>query len=352
VEHRIKFDSCSSGNGFAAPGLEEILSDARWFPLEFDVNRDSFRFVYLEPGRLRDVSFIKNIKDEHPPTHAVSRAGVQAMTIPPARLNLILHSSLGGSTLLARALGEQGIAVPLQEPPILTDVIAFGLRNSVARSVALLDCVTRLLSRPHADGETVVCKVCGIGNSLSIAMAEKNPASRLLCLDTPLDEMLSSYAARGAEGRRAARKLLIGIRNSRFLVGELPEEKFVEYIDLQFAALSWLSMRNVMLHATAVLGKDRVRSISSQQLMERPGETLAAVSAHFGLALDVDKRLASGIFDRHSKTGEPFSAAQRIERTAQRIRDHREEIEPVVEWTRRVAESVGISWALPDPLIG
>jgi hypothetical protein len=181
-----------------------MLSDARWFPLEFDLNRDAFRFVYLEPERLRDLSFLKNIKEEHPPAHTVPRAAVQAMALPHQRMNLILHSSLGGSTLLARALGEQGVAIPLQEPPILTDVIAFGLRNPAASTVALLDSVTRLLSRQHADGEAVVCKVCGIGNSLGIAMAEKNSASRILCLDTPLDEMLSSYAARGGGGGPAA----------------------------------------------------------------------------------------------------------------------------------------------------
>lgn len=327
-----------------------MLSDARWFPLGFDIQADALRFAYLEPGQLRDASFIRNIEDERPPTHAVARAGVQAMSVPHSRLNLILHSSLGGSTLLARALGQAGVALPLQEPPILSDVIAFGLNNPLDPTRNLLDCVTRLLSRPPASNEAVVCKVCSIGNSLGVAIAEKHPASRILCLDTPLDEMLSSYAARGAEGRRAARKLLIGIRNSRFLVGNLPEEKFIEYIDLQFAALAWLSMRNVMLHATVVLGKDRVGSVSSRQLMERPRETLAAASRHFGLALDIEGQMGSGIFDRHAKTGEPFNTGERLERTAQRIRDHREEIDPVVDWTQRVAESVGISWALPHPL--
>jgi hypothetical protein len=76
------------------------------------------------------------------------------------------------------------------------------------------------------------------------------------------------------------------------------------------------------------------------------------VAKHFGLRLDVEQRLASGIFERHSKTGEPFNPRERTERTADRLRTHRQEIEPVVDWTRKVAESNGIEWNLPYPLIG
>ena len=239
----------------------------------------------------------------------------------------------------------------MQEPPILTDVIAHGLRRSTEKNAALLDDVTRLLSRPYPGDEVVVCKVSHIGNGLAVPMAQMHPQSRLLCLDTPLEEMLCSYAAHGAEGRRAARKLLIGIKNSRMLGVALPEEKYPEYIDLQFAALSWLSMRKMMLDAAEQCGGQKVRSIASGQLIEAPRETLTAVASHFGLKLDVEERLASGVFDRHAKTGEPFDPRRRAERTAERLRVHREEIEPVVEWTRKVADSIGVSWDLPYPLL-
>ena len=86
--------------------------------------------------------------------------------------------------------------------------------------------------------------------------------------------------------------------------------------------------------------------------MEDPRETLRAVADHFGLALDVEQRLARGLFERHSKTGEPFNPRQRTERTADRLRTHGQEIEPVVEWTRKVAESTAVDWDLPYPLIG
>ena len=330
--------------------IEEVIGDPSWFPLEFDVGREEFRFALVPPETLREVAFIRSLKWDGREVRSVPLAVVRDAAIPPSRLHVILHSSLGGSTLLTRALGRPGVGTPLQEPPILTDVIAYGLQKPGSQMMGLLDDVTRLLSRPHGD-EVPVCKVSGIGNGLSIPMAEMHPGSRILCLDTPLEEMLSSYAARGAEGRQAARKLLIGIKNSHMLAVALPEEKYPEFIDLQFAALSWLSMRKMMLEAATKLGGERVRTLTSEQLLQAPREALAAAAEHFGLGLNVEECFASGIFDRHAKTGEPFNPEQRAERTAERLRVHRDEIEPVVEWTRKVAESTAIDWDLPYPLL-
>jgi hypothetical protein len=331
--------------------LEEILSDARWFPLEFDVNDEEFKFVFIPSETLRESPFVRLIKSEELECRSVPHLAVADAQIQGCRLHLILHSSQGGSTLLTKALGQPGVITPLQEPPILTDVIAYGLRKSPAQTRALLGLVTRLLSRPFPGDQVVACKVSHIGNGLSIPMAAMHPDSKILCLDTPLEEMLSSYASHGAEGRRAARKLLIGIKNSRMLAVGLPEEKYPEYIDLQFAALSWLSMRKMMIEAASTLGAERVRSITSQQFIQAPRQTLSAVANLFGVEIDVEQRLASGIFDRHAKTGEPFSAHERAQRTAERLRIHGEEIEPVVDWTRKVADSIGVSWDLPYPLL-
>ena len=331
--------------------LNEVISDARWFPLKFDVDREHFQFVFIPDSILRDAPFIRTVELGKLKSRIISYSAISDAAIDSYKLNLILHSSQGGSTLLTKALGEPGVVTPLQEPPILTDVIAYGLRRSPSEIQALLGHVTRLASRPYPGDEAVVCKVSHIGNGLSIQMAETHPASKMLCLDTPLEEMLSSYAAYGAEGRRAARKLHIGIKNSHMLAVAFPEEKYPEFIDLQLAALSWLSMRKMMLEAAAKLGAGRVRAISSRHLFETPRETLAAVAGHFGVQLDVEQRLASGIFDRHAKTGEPFNARQRAERTVERLKVHRDEIEPVVEWTRKVAQSTGVDWDLPYPLL-
>jgi len=332
--------------------IDEVISDARWFPLRFDADHECFYFVFIPDDTLRSSPFIRSIELQKLRSRVIACSDIANAVIDARPLNLLLHSSQGGSTLLTKALGEPGVVTPLQEPPILTDVIAYGLSKSSEETRKLLGNVTRLLSRPYPGDNVALCKVSHIGNGLSVPMAQVHPASKILCLDTPLEEMLSSYAAYGAEGRRAARKLHIGIKNSHMLAVAFPEEKYPEFIDLQLAALSWLSMRKMMVEASAKLGTTRVGTVTSRQLFETPRETLAAAARHFGVKLNVEQRLLSGIFDRHAKTGEPFNARQRSERTAERLRVHREEIEPVVEWTRKVAESTGVDWDLPYPLLG
>jgi hypothetical protein len=329
----------------------DTVADARWFPLRFNVQTEELHFAFIPAELHRDIAFLKDVKPGRADMRVLPRSAVSSASISGRELHLILHSGLGGSTLLARALGQPGVATSLQEPPILTDAIAYGLSNSPAEMKILLDDVTRLLSRPLSAGEATLCKMNSVSNGLGASMAAVHSGSQILSLETQLEEMLSSFASRGIEGRIAGRKLLIGIRNSRMLPLELSDKELAEHTDLQLTALSWLSMRKAMLDAAARFGPERVRSIKSEQLVEDPRTALAAISRHLRLNLDVDERVASGIFDRHAKTGEPFNARRRTERIAETLRVHGQEIGPVVNWTRKVAEATGIAWDLPYPLL-
>jgi hypothetical protein len=329
----------------------ETVSDARWFPLRFNVQSRELQFALIPAQIHREVVFLKDLRPAPGDMRILPRSAIAGASVDAPGLHLILHSGLGGSTLLARVLGQQEVATPLQEPPILTDVVSYGLSNPQSDTKALLDDVTRLLSRPLSPGERIVCKMNSVGNGLGAAMAALNPGSQILCIQTRLDEMLTSFASRGIEGRIAGRKLLIGLRNSRMLPIELSEKELGEHTDLQLVALSWLSMRTAMLDAAARLGPSRVRSIKSEQLFQEPRDALTAISKHFRIDLNVDDRLKSGLFDRHAKSGEPFDSKRRSERIAETLRIHGREIEPVVSWTKKVAEAVGIPLELPYPLL-
>jgi hypothetical protein len=350
-EHRCRDPAVARPRGAMGTLVEEILADARWFPLRLDVRADAFHFAFIPGESHREIAFLQEFRPQPAKTHVVPRSALSNSPVDGSPLHLILHSGLGGSTLLARALAEPGVVTTLQEPPVLTDVIAYGLKTSPTEMQRLLSEVTQLLSRPLSPGETVACKVSAIGNGLGASMAGFNPGSQILCLQTPLDEMLSSFAARGLEGRLAARKLLIGIRNSRMLAFEISDKELGDYTDLQLAALAWLSMQKMMIEAAEVLGPERVASIASERLMQHPRETLSAVAKHFRLSLDAERRVQSGIFERHAKTGEPFDAGRRAERTAERLRVHGAEIEPIAAWARKVAEKIGIAWELPYSLL-
>jgi hypothetical protein len=337
--------------GSASGPAAEVAADPRWFPLRFEVETQKVHFAFVPAETHRHTAFLTELSPSPAETRVLPRSTLGEIRIREPRLHLILHSGLGGSTLLARAVSQAGVATVLQEPPILTDVIAYALKNSHGDSKALLDDVTRWLSRPLSPGEAVVCKMNSIGNGLCIPMAALDPGSQILCLETPLEEMLTSFASRGSEGRAAARKLLIGLRNARMFPLDLSDKDLNQLTDLQLCALAWLSMRKLMADAAARFGPDRFGTITSHQLLHDTADTLEAVGRHFRLTLDVQGQLASGIFDRHAKTGERFNAKKRAERVARTLRAHQQEIRDVVSWAAKVADQAEIAHDLPYPLL-
>jgi hypothetical protein len=281
----------------------------------------------------------------------VPRKALAEATILEAPLHFILHSGLGGSTLLARALAQPGVVTTLKEPPVLTDVVAFGLNAPPEQTAALREQAARLLARPFAPGEAVVVKMSSVGNGLVAPMAAGRPASRILCLHAPLEAMLSSLTRRGLEGRLGGRKLFVGLRNSRFAELGFSEKQLFEQSDLQLAALAWVATQRLIMDCAKRFGPERVRSITSEQLVTEPRASVRAIADHFELALDIDRAIAPGTFDRHAKTGEPFDAGARARGIADAMRVHGDEIRPIADWARKVAHANGIACDLPYPLI-
>ena len=329
--------------------IAETIADPRWFPLYFDARTGNLHFAFVPAEVHRELAFLKDLKPAASEIRIIPRAAIAQYPVQRAPLHLILHSGLGGSTLVARALAQPEVAVALQEPPILTDVILSG--RDPSSGAALLAEVTRLLARPFSPGEAVVCKLSGIGNGMAQAIAAMDERSQLLCLQNPLDQLLSAFAARGASGRMAGRQLAIGIRNSGRFAFPMSDAELLNHTDFQLAAFAWLSIQKMMIDAANALGATRVASVTSDKLMRDAPATLAAIAAHFRLKCDVDLWAASGTFTRHAKSGEPFDQKARAERLAESLRVHAQEIEPVIGWAKEVAEKAGIPWELPSPLL-
>lgn len=331
--------------------VEATLADPRWFPLRFEPQTQQYQFVLIPPDVHRDLAFLRDVKPSPSEIRRLPRSSVSDVSLDSSPIHFILHSGLGGSTFLARALGQPGVAVPLQEPPILTDVITHRQRTSSKELNGLLAEVMQLLARPFSPAEPVICKLSGIGNGLAAAIASARPSSQLLSLQNPLDQLLASFASRGIGGRMAGRQLLLGIRNSGMMAFEMTDKQLLDHTDFQLAAMGWLSIQKMMVSAAQALGPQRIRSITSEEMTRKPAEAISAIASHFQLDLDVDALASSGILDRHAKTGQPFNAERRKESLAEALRVHQQEIEPVVSWARRVAETTGIPWDLPYPLI-
>jgi hypothetical protein len=341
----------------ADDATRQFLTDGRWFPLRFDGRRDEFQFVLVPPERHRETAFLTYIEPSADEVRSIARSAVSEADLPRAPLHFILHEGFGGSTLLGKLLAQPGAAITLQEPPILTDIAAYGSALSSTENEQLQKDATRLLSRPISEGEAIVCKSTHLGNGLAYAMAASRPTSQILCLQTPLQEMLLSLALRGLEGRVSARKIFISLRNSKMGISDLAgmdpltDRHLAHDTDLELAALAWLSMQKMMVETAKRLGPERVRSISTRHLMQDPRAALRLAAEHFRLELDVEKQVTGGLLDRHSKTGEPFNPERRAERIAEGLRFHRSEIAPVVKWARKIAERTGTAWELPYPLL-
>ena len=333
----------------AQSAAEETIADARWFPLRFDPEREEYHFAFIPAEAQREVAFLSDVKPDTSEMRVVARSEIAGVPLDSAPLHLILHFGLGGSTFVARALGQPGVAVPLQEPPILSDVIAFGAKSSPVETRELVSEVAGLLARPFAAGEAIVCKLSGVGNGVARLIGAARPDSRLICLANPLEQMLASLAARGVGGRMAGRQLLLGLRNSRMMAFELTDQQLLDYTDLQLAGLAWLSLQKMMLATANELG-GRLASISSERVRRDAAGAIAAIAAHLGLSLDVDAGVASSVFSRHSKSGEPFDPQQRADAIAEALRVHAQEIEAIMSWARRVAEVTGIALDPPCPL--
>src|SRR5437588_4249506 len=213
----------------------ETLADARWFPLRYDWRADEIQFAWIPAETHRALTFISDLRPTD--VQSLPRGAVSGVKTREAPLHIILHSGLGGSTLLARALAQPGVVTTLKEPPILTDVVAFGLRSSEAETRTLLGDVATLLSRPFAAGEALVCKMSSVGNGVTATIAEMRTDTQILCLQTPLDQMLASLASKGAEGRMGARRLFIGLQNARMSCVELREKELEGSSDLQVGGL-------------------------------------------------------------------------------------------------------------------
>jgi hypothetical protein len=328
--------------------MSDILSDPCWFPLRYDVRADAAIFARIAPEMHRALTFISDFRPTV--TQSIARAEIGEMS-PAAPMHLIIHSGLGGSTLLARALAQPGVVTTLKEPPIFTGLAAFRLQASREETRRLLEQLAGLLSRPFTPGESLVCKMSSVGNGFGADLAELSAGTRILCLQTPLDHFLASLTSKGAEGRAGGRKLYVGLQNSRMSCVSLNQQELKDCDDLQLAALAWLSIQKMMVDAANKFGARRVASIASEKLLGNPRISLSAVADHFHLRLDVGARIESGVFSRHAKTGEPFDTQKRAAALGRTLRDCAAEILPVVDWARKVSEAIGIAWSLPFPLI-
>jgi len=340
--------------GGRAPTLTQVIDDGRWLAHRYDEASDSIQFRLVPREAQREITFLTDAEIGDAPLAAYLRADciaeVRQRSLPTPRL--IFHSAYCCSTLLARAFDVPGVSFGLKEPQILNDVVGAQLRRSDLRQVAAaLDAALLLLARPLGPGETNVVKPSNLVNPLIPLFTAMRSDLKALMLHAPLETFLGSIARKEIEGRAWVRDLMWKLINlgqaERF---GFSTEELYRQTDLQVGALGWLAQQ--ALFAQAAEQHQGFRTLSSETLIARPVETLAALASLFALELDAEQAAAGPAFRTHSKDRSAFSAEQRAEEQSRGKALHAREIAMVVEWTEQVAGHARLPMTLPRPLLG
>lgn len=335
--------------------IAAIAGDPSWFPHRFDPEHDAVHFVELPRRGHRAVTFVT---DEYLPADAarvvVRRQDAVAAAPPPAPVHFIFHSAYCGSTLLARAVDVDGVAMGLKEPVLLNDLVGWKHRGGKPADVAaVLDDGLTLLSRPFARSESVVVKPSNVVNAMASAMLTVRPRAHALLLYAPLGVYLGSIARKGMWGRRWARDLLVKQLRDGMVDFGFAAEDYLGLTDLQAAAVGWLAQHALFARLAAKFGP-RVRTLASDRLTAAPHAAMTALARHFALDLDaaaVARVVAGPAFTQDSKTGDDFARDARAREVLDGARVHADEIDKVAVWAEAVASRAGLSFTLDAPLL-
>ena len=194
----------------------------------------------------------------------------------------------------------------------------------------------------------------GAGLLFGSALLQLAPNARAILLHAPLEDFLGSIARKGMWGRLWVRDLLCKyLREAGVIDFGLSTEDILQLTDIQVAALGWLAQHRIFTDLATRLS-DRVATLDSDTLMEKPGAVIRALSGRMALGLSesqIGEIVEGPAFTRHSKSGGTFDAAARRREREEGLALHAEEIAMVRQWAAEVADRAGIRLELPRPLL-
>jgi hypothetical protein len=329
-----------------------VAGDPLWLPHRYDPIADAVHFRHVSRADHSAATFLTD--EELGPAAPTVEKRADAMTNAPAAapIHFIFHSAFCGSTLLARALDIEGVAMALKEPVILNDLVGWRHRGGDTRQIArTLDHAMALLARPFTPGESVIVKPSNVVNAFAPAMLAMRPTSGALLLYAPLETYVASIAKKGMWGRLWVRDLLIKQIKDGLIDLGFTQDDYLAHTDLQAAAVGWVAQHALFARLIEAHGPHRIRTLDSETLVAQPERAMAALADLYGLTLDAAAVASGPVFTRHSKFGTVFGASEREAEHRAAIEAHGDEIEKVVIWAQAVARAANVSLDLKVPLL-
>ena len=337
--------------GAARPDPAEVVADAGWLPFRLSEDLMSLSFARLPRERHREVKFLEEKflpADVARHSYTVAEVEAAAAAIPAAPPRFLFHSSMAGSTLLARMLDRPGTAMALSEPIILNQLSAAHSKGADVGD--LTELIVRLLSRPFGPGELVAVKPANTANNLMDLIAARFPGMRALTMEAPVAELLATVAKRGGHGRMIYRRLYAFVSRTVELPVTMDPEDLWELTDLEVAAYAWM-LQHAEFLAMLTGRPEQFRSLASARLFERDPAMLAALRDFFGLGPGFPPPPDDPVYSRHSKDpAKPYDRGARQAELDRLAATYGEEVERGVGLARELAREAGIPLDLPNPL--
>lgn len=329
--------------------------DPEWLAHRYVESDDTVRFIHVPRAERSTVPFLTdpNLGERPGPYDLPANDALAEFERQP--LCWLFHSAFCGSTMLAHGFDIPGLVSSLSEPVILNDGVGLRRRGAPPREVArAADLALRLLGRSYPGEAAVVIKPSNVVNPLAELFLTLQPQAPAVFLFAPLETFLISVARKGLQCRLWVRELLEGYLREDFVgLGFAPGDYFRQS-DLQVAAVGWLAQHAHFARLADKLGQQRLRLLDADRMVADPTAAVGAVARHFGLDLVANgaAAIAGGpAFNRHSKSGAAYSAeARRADYAAARA-SYGEEIDTVLQWAVRVAESAEVTLDPPGQLL-
>lgn len=337
----------------AAPTFS--AQDPEWLAHRYVESEDAMRFIHVPRADRTVIPFLTDANlGDRPEQHDLPMSEIVA-GFAKAPLRWLFHSAFCGSTMLTHGFDLPGVTSSLSEPVLLNDVVGLRRRGGDPRSVArTADGALRALGRPYPDEQAVVVKPSNVANPLAELLLALQPEAPAVFLFAPLETFLISVARKGLGCRLWVRELLEGYLRENFVSLGFDPGDYFRQSDLQVAAVGWLSQHAHFARLAAKLGPERLRTLDADRMVGAPREAVAAVARHFRIdisASEIETIVAGPAFGRHSKSGGAYSPAARRADYATARAAHGEEIDAVMSWAQKVAESAGVALGAPHDLL-
>lgn len=332
---------------------EELISDPRWLPHQFDAGRGALAFAQISREGLAREAFLDD-RMRGSVTDAASAAldDLKSRITPRQRPAFIFHTAFCCSTLMARALDHPGASLALKEPNVLMD-LANAYRVAGDKGAQAETVILDLLARPHIGNERVLIKPTNTANNLVDHLPRYG--SRAVLLYGDLRGFLVSVIKKGEACRAFVRKQYNIFALDPVGVGSIPQRQALGFTDLQIAAFVWRHQMELFTRALQSDTPDRLRSLDFRKLLSAPAATLSAAADHLDLAIPSNAihAAASGpIFKTDSKfQDQSYDAAARGKDEAAIAAQWDAELSAIEGWAMGLKLATDISPDLPKPLV-